>query len=88
MDYGNLRMKKGKTKSVYTFKGNFSIRNDIGNEKLASVEIRTGSGGLLVKNTYAFCEFMKAEKLIWPEMMKASNMPHDNSCPLPSVSFD
>lgn len=87
IDYGNLKLKKGKTKSVYTLKGNYSVKKNLGNEKLVSVEILNGAGVLLVRSNYAFCEFMRNEKMFWPELLKSSNMPKDNPCPFPAVSI-
>lgn len=87
IDYGNLKFKKGKTKSVYTLNGNYSIKRKLGNEKLVTIDISNGAGILLTKNTHAFCEFMRVEKMFWPELVKSSSMPQDNPCPYPPVSL-
>lgn len=87
IDYGNLKFKKGKNKSMYTLNGNFSIKRKMGNEKLVTIDIFNGAGNLLAKNTHVFCEFMRVEKIFWPELVKSSSMPQDNPCPFPPVSL-
>lgn len=85
IDYGTLRLKQGKTKSSYNLNGNFSIKRTLGNEKLVTFEVFSKTGLLLIRNTYAFCEFIRIEKMIWPDLVKHSNMPKDNPCPFPAV---
>lgn len=85
IDYGSLRMNKGKNKSVYFLRGNFTIKRTLGNEKLVTFEVLTKNGFPIVRNTYAFCEFTRIEKTIWPELIKSSNMPGNYPCPFPAV---
>jgi hypothetical protein len=86
--YGNLRLLRSKAKkNTFNLKGNFTVKRQIGNEKLVTFEIWTRTGALMIRNTYAFCEFTRIEKLIWPELVKVSNMPQDNPCPFPEVHY-
>lgn len=86
IDYGTLRLVKNKTrKNTYTLKGNYTIKRELGNEKLVTFEVFTKAGALLTRSTYPFCEFTRIEKMIWPDLVKHSNMPQDNPCPFPEV---
>lgn len=87
IDYGTLKIWKGKNKKTLTLNGNFTIKRILGNEKLVTFEILSGNGLLLRKNTYAFCEFIRIEKMIWPNLVKVSSMPQDNPCPFPVVTI-
>lgn len=87
INYGTLRLLKSRTKkNTFSLKGNFTIKRQLGNEKLVTFEVFTKSGILLTRTTYAFCEFTKVEKMIWPDLIKHSNMPQDNPCPFPVVN--
>lgn len=86
IDYGTLTMKKVKNKNAYKLKGNFTFKRTLGNEKLVTFEIATSRGFMLARNTYAFCEFTRIDRTIWPALVKSSNMPQDNPCPFPIVS--
>jgi hypothetical protein len=86
IDYGNLRLLKSKNKiNTFHLKGNFTIKRQLGNEKIVTFEVWTRSGPMLIRNSYAFCEFTRIEKMIWPDLLKSSNMPQDNPCPFPEV---
>ena len=86
IDYGTLRLLKSKTKkNTFSLKGNFTIKRELGNEKVVAFEVFTKAGILLSRTTYTFCEFTKVEKIIWPDLIKQSNMPQDNPCPFPTV---
>ena len=85
LDYGTLKLSKAKTKNTYVLNGNFTIKRSLGNEKLVKFEIWTKSGILLVTTTYAFCEFTRIEKSMWPDLIQSSNLPKDNPCPFPVV---
>lgn len=86
IDYGNLKLTKVKNKNIYNLRGNFSILRPIGNEKLVKFELLNGSGGVLMRHTIGFCVYAANDKMIWQELVKASNLP--SNCPLPAVSFD
>lgn len=87
LDYGTLALKQSiNSKSNFVLNGNFTIKRTMGNEKLMVFEVKS-RGLLLIKNTYAFCEYIRIEKNLWPYLVKASNMPQDNPCPFPAVSF-
>jgi hypothetical protein len=86
INYGSLRfVKSKKKKNTYTLRGNYTIKRELGNEKLVTFELFTRTGGLLTRRTYAFCEFTRTETMIWPDLVKRSNMPQDNPCPFPEV---
>ena len=87
IDYGTLRLLKSKSKkNTFSLKGNFTIKRELGNEKLVTFEVFTKAGILLTRTTYAFCEFTRVEKTIWPDLINHSNMPQDNPCPFPVVN--
>lgn len=86
LDYGSLTLKQGKKKSSYVLNGNFTVKRTLGNEKIVVFEVWTRNNLLLVKTQYAFCEFTRIEKQIWPDLIKFSNMPQNNPCPFPAVS--
>ena len=45
------------------------------------------NGGTLIKNEQKVCDFCKSEKLFWPDLIEASNMPKDNPCPFPKGNY-
>lgn len=87
IDYGNLKLTKVKNKNIYNLRGNFSILRPIGNEKLVKFELLNGSGGTIMRHMIGFCVYASNDKMIWQELVKASNLPSNNPCPFPAVSF-
>lgn len=86
IDYGNLKLTKVKNKNIYNLRGNFSILRPIGNEKQVKFELLNENGGILVRHTIGFCVYAANDKMIWQELVKASNLPDNNPCPFPAVS--
>lgn len=84
IDYGSLRLKKAKTKNIFTLNGNFTFKRTLGNEKIITIEILSRQA-VLVRNVHPFCQFIKTEKLFWPDLLDVSNMPKNNPCPFPAV---
>ena len=86
IDYGTLTLKQSKKINTFVLDGNFTIKRTLGNEKIVIFEILSRNNFPLVRNSYAFCEFTRIEKMIWPDLLKASNMPQNKPCPFPAVS--
>lgn len=40
-----------------------------------------------MKNVRPICEFLRSDKLIWPDLQAASNMPKNNPCPFPKGNY-
>lgn len=40
-----------------------------------------------MRNQNPVCEYFKKDKLIWPDLVKASNMPKNNPCPFPKGNY-
>lgn len=40
-----------------------------------------------MKSVKPICEFLKTDKLIWPDLQAASNMPKNNPCPFPKGNY-
>ena len=86
IDYGSLKLTRSKDKTLIFLTGNFSILTNLGNEKLVILEIYNGNA-LMARSIKPFCEFVKGETIFWPSLIKSSNMPRDNPCPFPAVSY-
>lgn len=84
--YGSLRLIKNKNKkNTFTLSGNYSVKRELGNEKVLIMDVMTKSGALLSRTVQTFCEFTRSESGIWPDFVKQSSMPKDGPCPFPSV---
>lgn len=42
---------------------------------------------LLFKLSKPVCEYFKSDKVVWPGLAKASNMPQNNPCPFPKGNY-
>lgn len=40
-----------------------------------------------MKNEEPLCNFFKNDRFFWPDVLKASNMPHDYVCPFPKGNY-
>lgn len=85
IDFSSLTLDKVKSKNDFVLNGNFTFKRNLGNEKTVTFEVLK-SRVSLVRNVHAFCQFIKTEKMFWPDLVESSNMPKDNPCPFPSVS--
>lgn len=45
------------------------------------------NGALLLKKSQPFCDYIKNDNLVWPDLVKASNMPHQKTCPFPKGNY-
>lgn len=86
IDYGSLKLTRSKDKTLIFLKGNFSILENLTNEKLMILEIYN-ENALMARSVKPFCEFVRGETIFWPKLVKSSNMPQDNPCPFPAVRF-
>jgi ganglioside GM2 activator len=42
---------------------------------------------LLIQKKHPVCEYFKKDTLIWPDLVKASNLPNNNPCPFPKGNY-
>lgn len=85
IDFSSLKLNKVESKNDFVLDGNFTFKRSLGNEKTVTFEVLKGRVAL-VRNVHAFCQFIKSEKMFWPDLVESSNMPKDNPCPFPAVS--
>lgn len=45
------------------------------------------NGAVLLKHEHPFCDFIKSDKLIYPDLEKSSNFPKNKPCPFPRGNY-
>lgn len=68
-DYGSLKLTRSKNKTLIYFKGNFTVLQNLGNEKLIIMELYN-ENALMARSVKSFCEFIKTETIFWPNLIK------------------
>lgn len=84
MDYGSFKLMKNRQTREFIVKGNFTLYQNVGNEKIVIVDIYRGAVRL-TRMQYPFCEYMQRDTVFWPDLLKNSDFPKNNPCPFPSV---
>ncbi|XP_070503078.1 uncharacterized protein [Chironomus tepperi] len=86
-DYGTLRLKKER-RNHYSISGDFELFENSGNEKELLLEVRDKRNKvLMMRSQDKFCDFLKHEKQVWPDVQQKSNFPEGNPCPLPKGKY-
>lgn len=44
-------------------------------------------GGLLIKSHQSICDFIKKDKIVYPDLVKVSNLPTNQPCPFPKANY-
>lgn len=83
MSFGTTRVTK-KGRNSFVVSGDLEFLKNFGNEYNIKTEIFTSDNKLLVKQMKPACDFMKDDKMTWPQLVSKSNMPKD-VCPFPKV---
>jgi len=84
MDYGNFKLLKNRQTREFIVKGNFTLHQSLGNEKILVVDVFRGTVRL-TRVQYPFCEYMQRDTIFWPDLLKNSDFPKNNPCPFPAV---
>lgn len=84
INFGTTRVTK-KSRHVFVISGDFEILKNLGNEYNIKTEVLNAENKILLRQVQPACDFMKRDKMTWPQLVNKSNMPKD-SCPFPKVS--
>lgn len=85
IDYGDIKLLKNRQTREFVLKGNFTLHQNVGNEKTLVLEVYRGTLRLM-RTQYMFCDYMNRDTVFWTGLVKNSNFPKDNPCPFPAVS--
>ena len=84
MDYGTFRAAR-KSKNLYILAGNLEFKRNVGDKTNVRYEVFNEQNQLVFFGEKSFCEWMKTDTIIYPDLSKASNMPDGRECPLKKV---
>lgn len=84
INFGTTRVTK-KSRHEFVVSGDLEIMKNLGNEFNIKTEIFNGENKVLLKQVQPTCEFMKKDKMTWPQIVNKSNMPKNAPCPFPKV---
>ncbi|CAO1406426.1 unnamed protein product [Diamesa tonsa] len=86
VNFGTTRVTK-KSRHVFVVSGDFEILKNMGNEYNIRTEILNFENKVIVKQVQPSCEFMKNDKMTWPQLVNKSDMPKDAPCPFPKGKY-
>ncbi|CAO1414243.1 unnamed protein product [Diamesa serratosioi] len=86
MSFGTTRVTK-KDRQTFVISGDFEVLKSFGDEHQIRTEILNSDNKRILNKVMPACEFMKKDRMTWPQLVANSNIPKQYTCPFPKGKY-